>query len=87
MPDFHSNGSLYDDVSFRPPDEAANRLLQEIAAKHNAPLALLQSLLDLESEKVHLNKRRNVKEQIRQLVEEHLENNPRASGEGAQDLI
>lgn len=71
------NQSLYEDATFRPPDEGAEELLRAVAKKSGAPVTLLQSMLDLENDKVHLSKRRNVKDQLRLAVEDHLSRHPR----------
>lgn len=45
-------------------------LLEEVAKKHDVEANLLRKLIDFERTKVHLEKRRGVKEQIRKIIEE-----------------
>ena len=48
-------------------------LIRHAAQKHGVDAALLQALIDHEQTKVHLRKRRGVADQLRKLVEEHLD--------------
>ena len=48
-------------------------LIPEIAMKHNVNPELIQRLIGMEKSKVHLWKRRGVKDELRKLIEEHIE--------------
>ena len=47
-----------------------DELLHEIAEKYHVDPNLVKSLIEFESTKVHLEKRRGAKDQIRKLIEE-----------------
>ena len=48
-------------------------LINETARKHNVDPDLIRGLLAVEQSKVHLRKRRGAKDELRQLVEKHIE--------------
>ena len=47
--------------------------LLEIAAKHRVDASLLMKLIEIERKKVHLERRRGVKDELRRTIEQHLE--------------
>ena len=58
-----------------PFDQMASRhdeLLREVSAEYHVDPELFQQLIDLEDTKVHLERRRLVTSQIRQIIEKHL---------------
>ena len=58
-----------------PFDQMASRhdeLLREVSAEYHVDPGLLRQLVDLENTKVHLERRRLVTSQIRQIIEKHL---------------
>ncbi len=50
-----------------------DELLSEVSAEYNVDPGLLRQLVDLENTKVHLERRRGAKNQIRQMIENHLD--------------
>ena len=50
-----------------------NKLLEEVSEKHQVDLPLLQELINFESTKVHLQRRRGAKGGIRKMIEDWLE--------------
>ena len=50
-----------------------NELIEKVAQEHGVEPDLLHRLIELEREKVHLEKRRGIKEKIRQIIEEALD--------------
>lgn len=58
-----------------PFDQMASRhdeLLREVSAEYNVDSRLFRQLVDLENTKVHLERRRLVTRQIREIIEQHL---------------
>lgn len=58
-----------------PFDQMASRhdgLLREVSAEYNVDPRLFRQLVDLENTKVHLERRRLVTRQIREIIEQHL---------------
>lgn len=49
-----------------------DELLREVSAEYHVDPGLLRQLVDLENTKVHLERRRLVTSQIRQIIEKHL---------------
>lgn len=49
-----------------------NELLREVSAEYNVDPGLLGQLVELENTKVHLERRRLVTRQIREIIEQHL---------------
>ena len=60
------------DVNFRPPQESDAVLLREICARHELKPELLQTLIEIEESKLHSEKRRGVKTELRAAIERHL---------------
>lgn len=50
-----------------------DKLLKETAKEHDVEPALLRRLIDIEKSKVHLQKRRGAKIELRQAIEQHME--------------
>lgn len=50
-----------------------DEVIQEVATKHNVDPALLRQLIELERGKVHLERRRGAKDELRGVIEKHLE--------------
>ena len=48
-------------------------LIERIAEKHETSAELLSRLLEYEKSKVHLNKRRGAKDEIRRMITKHSE--------------
>ena len=58
-----------------PFDQMASRhdeLLCEVSAEYHVDAELLRQLVEFENTKVHLERRRGAKSQIRQIIEKHL---------------
>ena len=59
-----------------PFDQVASRhdeLLREVSIKYDVDPELLRQLVDLENTKVHLKRRKGASNQIRQMIENHLD--------------
>ena len=54
-----------------------DELIKEIALKHNIDPALIQRLVEYEQTKVHLQKRRGARDDLRLLIEQHIEEQSR----------
>ncbi len=50
-----------------------DELVEEIAEKHDVDAKLIQRLVDYEKTMVHLQKRRGAKDELRRLIEQHIE--------------
>jgi hypothetical protein len=50
-----------------------DKLLKETAKEHGVDPALLKGLIEIEKAKVHLQRRRGAKAELRQAIEKHLE--------------
>ncbi len=50
-----------------------DKLLRETAKEHEVDAKLLERLVDIEKPKVHLERRRNIKTELRRAIEEHME--------------
>ena len=48
-------------------------LIEEVAARHGVDRKLIDRLIDYERTRVHLSKRRGAKDELRQLIEKHME--------------
>jgi len=51
-----------------------NDLIKENARKYEINSEMLKCLIDLEQEKVHLQKRRNVTKEIRDIIDNYIQN-------------
>lgn len=51
-----------------------NDLIKENARKYEINSEMLQCLIDLEQEKVHLQKRRNVTKELRDIIDKYIQN-------------
>lgn len=60
-----------DEVAVQPGVDAG--LLREVAAKHGVDPRLLLQLIAIEREKVHLERRRGAKDELRAVIESHVE--------------
>jgi hypothetical protein len=49
-------------------------LIEEVATRHDVDRKLIECLIDYERKRVHLSKRRGAKDDLRQLIEKHIEN-------------
>ena len=54
-----------------------DKLTKEVAARHKVDPALIQLLVEYEQTKVHLQKRRGAREDLRRLIEQHMEKKSR----------
>lgn len=48
-------------------------LIQEVATKHQVDAKLIEQLVDYEQTRVHLERRRGAKDQLRALIEQSIE--------------
>ena len=48
-------------------------LIQEVATKHRVDAKLIEQLVDYEQTRVHLERRRGAKDQLRALIEQSIE--------------
>jgi hypothetical protein len=52
-----------------------DKIIREVAAEHQVDPELLRRLIQVEQDKVHLERRRGAKDELRRIIEEHLEEN------------
>lgn len=50
-----------------------DELIKEIAVKHNIDPALILRLVEYEQTRVHLQRRRGARDDLRRLIEQHIE--------------
>jgi hypothetical protein len=54
-------------------DKGIDNIIHEVAQKHGADPALIQQLVEYEQTKVHLERRRGAKEDLRRRIEQHID--------------
>ncbi len=54
-----------------------DELVEEIAEKRKVDAKLIQRLIDYEKTKVHRQRRRGAKDELRRLIERHIEEQPK----------
>jgi len=52
-----------------------NKIIDEVAQKHGADPGLIRQLLEYEETKVHLQRRRGAKDELRRRIEQHINEN------------
>jgi hypothetical protein len=53
------------------------KLIAEVAQKHDVDPELIQQLIEYEQTKVHLERRRGAKDELRRIIDLHIEENRR----------
>lgn len=54
-------------------DKEMDNIIYEVAQKHGADPELVRQLLQYEQSKVHLERRRGAKDDLRRIIEQHIE--------------